>query len=159
MIAHGLTESIGLTHYRYDPSKSDRELYHLGYNRVYDTLEMESNLNDVERLVAAVLAQLPEGESQWCSSSFCRAVGQRLSESAEGPGILRSAFEHNVPVFIPAFTDSEIGLDIAICAMRPVVQDGDRPGQVGPRADHGRFAGHHPHLQPVSGLAGICQAH
>src|SRR5262245_18924153 len=27
LIAHGLTESIGLTHYRYDPSKSDEMLF------------------------------------------------------------------------------------------------------------------------------------
>ena len=30
MIAHGLTESIGLTHYRNDPSKSDATLYEHG---------------------------------------------------------------------------------------------------------------------------------
>ena len=42
LIAHGLTESIGLTHYRYDPTLSDQMLFERGYNRVYDTLEMES---------------------------------------------------------------------------------------------------------------------
>ena len=51
LIAHGLTESIGLTHYRYDSDKSDEELFEQGYNRIYDTLEMESNLNNVEQLV------------------------------------------------------------------------------------------------------------
>src|SRR6185436_16357981 len=52
------------------------------------------------------------------SEAFCRAVGKRLSEKAEGPGVLRSAFEHDVPVYVPAFTDSEIGLDVATWAMR-----------------------------------------
>src|ERR1044072_6580021 len=47
LIAHGLTESIGKVHYRYEPSKSDEELFRTGYNRVYDTLEMEANLNYV----------------------------------------------------------------------------------------------------------------
>lgn len=130
LMAHGLTESIGLTHYRYDPSKSDPELYELGYNRVYDTLEMEANLNSVERLVSSVLDQpLDPGETMWCSSSFCRAVGRRLSELAEGPGILRSAYERDVPVFIPAFTDSEIGLDFATHAMRRTVKEWQEQGR------------------------------
>jgi len=38
LIAHGLTESIGLTHYRYDPRVADATLFAQGYNRVYDTL-------------------------------------------------------------------------------------------------------------------------
>ena len=32
----------------------------------------------------------------------------------EGRGILKSAYEKNVPVFVPAFTDSELGLDFAL---------------------------------------------
>ena len=60
-MAHGLTESIGLTHYRYDPTKSDETLFEQGYNRIYDTLEMEANLNDVERLVAPTLDDVDAG--------------------------------------------------------------------------------------------------
>lgn len=116
LMAHGLTESIGLTHYRYDPAKSDTKLYDLGYNRIYDTLEMEANLNDVERLMSHVLNHVtPEG-GVWSSARLCRALGERLSELAQGPGVLRSAFEKDVPVFVPAFTDSELGLDVATWA-------------------------------------------
>jgi deoxyhypusine synthase len=118
LIAHGLIESIGLTHYRYDARKSDEELYEQGYNRIYDTLEMEANLNHVESVVAAVLGTETPEDGVWSSARLCRAVGKRLSEAAEGSGILRSAFEQEVPVFIPAFTDSEIGLDFAIWAVR-----------------------------------------
>ena len=59
LMAHGLTESIGLTHYRYDPTKSDEVLFDQGYNRIYDTLEMEANLNDVERVVRHTLEWRP----------------------------------------------------------------------------------------------------
>ena len=117
LIAHGLTESIGLTHYRYDPTKSDKTLFDQGYNRIYDTLEMEGNLNDVERLVRSVINEVQPEDGTWSSARLCRALGQRLSELNEGPGILRSAFENNVPVFIPAFTDSEMGLDVATWAI------------------------------------------
>lgn len=129
LMAHGLTESIGLAHYRYDSQMSDKDLFEKGYNRVYDTLELESNLNDVERLVSEVLRTCQPTGGVWWSAEFCRAVGRRLSERAEGPGILRSAFERQVPVFIPAFTDSEIGLDFATAAMRPLVEQAAAAGR------------------------------
>ncbi len=117
LMAHGLTESIGLTHYRYDPRNSDEDLFEKGYNRIYDTLEMEANLNDVEKLVRAVLRETTPEDGVWSSARLCKALGKKLHELSEGPGILKSAFEQNVPVFIPAFTDSEIGLDVSTWAI------------------------------------------
>jgi deoxyhypusine synthase len=118
LIAHGLTESIGLVHYRHDTSLTDEQLFDRGYNRVYDTLEMEGNLNDVEQLVASVLSEEKPADGVWSSATFCQAIGKKLDHEDHGRGILRSAFQQNVPVFIPAFTDSEMGLDVAIAAMR-----------------------------------------
>ena len=117
LIAHGLTESIGLTHYRTDPDQSDEDLFQKGYNRIYDTLEMESNLNDLSHLVADILSNEDSPADGWSSSSFCRAIGKRLADANLGTGILRSAYEAGVPVYIPAFTDSELGLDFATWAM------------------------------------------
>lgn len=122
LIAHGLTESIGLTHYRTDPNQSDDELFRKGYNRIYDTLEMEANLNDLSEMVAGVLSAAPNDSEPWSSHRFCDAVGRQLSEHASGPGILRSAHEQGVPVFIPAFTDSELGLDVATWAIGGALQ-------------------------------------
>src|SRR6202158_6082541 len=49
LMAHGLVEATGLSHFRYDPSKmNDNELFLAGYNRVYDSLEPETNLDHVE---------------------------------------------------------------------------------------------------------------
>lgn len=117
LIAHGLTESMGLVHYRNDPAKPDPTLYEQGYNRIYDTLEMESNLNNVEVLIRDVLRQNRPDDNTWSSARLCRAIGQRLDEMDEGPGILRSAWRRGVPVFIPALTDSEVGLDVAVVGM------------------------------------------
>lgn len=130
LMAHGLTESIGLTHYRHDSHLSDEELFKRGYNRVYDTLEMESNLNDVAALMAEILdSSLRDGEA-WSSAGLCREIGRRLSEQAVGPGILRSAFEREIPVFIPAFTDSELGLDVSTWAMaRALAEQGRNPAE------------------------------
>ncbi len=41
-MAHGLVEATGRAHFRYNPEVSDEELYEQGYNRVYDTLEPET---------------------------------------------------------------------------------------------------------------------
>ncbi len=48
LMAHGLVEATGRAHFRANPEVSDEELYEQGYNRVYDTLEPEQNLDDVE---------------------------------------------------------------------------------------------------------------
>lgn len=118
LIAHGLTESIGCVHYRYEHGMSDEQLFAKGYNRVYDTLEMEANLNDVEQFVCQVLDEDTPDDGVWSSARFCRALGKRLDQAAAGPAILRSAYRNNVPVFIPAFTDSELGLDFAAWQLR-----------------------------------------
>lgn len=122
LMAHGLTESIGLTHYATSPDADDKDLFLKGYNRVYDTLEMEANLNEVCEVVADVLANYaPEG-GVWSSARFCRAVGEELDRLDQGPGILRSAYRRGVPVFIPAFTDSEMGLDFSTWAMKGMLR-------------------------------------
>jgi len=113
LMAHGLVEATGNSHFRYDPKMNDVELYEAGYNRVYDTLEPERNLDAVERVVAAILDAWDPKEPL-CSWKLNRAIGEHLHRHSEGRGILKSAFEKNVPVFVPAFTDSELGLDFAV---------------------------------------------
>jgi deoxyhypusine synthase len=117
LMAHGLSEAVGLTHYRHDPTMSDEDLFKKGYNRVYDTLEMEANLNYVEEFTAKALERLGH-ERNLSSEIVCRAVGQVLAEDPDGAGVLRSAYLKNVPVYIPAFTDSELGLDVATWTMK-----------------------------------------
>lgn len=117
LMAHGLTESIGLAHYAISPDADDTDLFEKGYNRIYDTLEMEANLNDVAELVADVLDKNTPEDRVWSSARFCKAVGKRLDEMNQGSGILRSAYRRGIPVFIPAFTDSEMGLDFSTHAM------------------------------------------
>ncbi len=115
LMAHGLSEAVGLVHYRHDPRVSDEELFEKGYNRVYDTLEMEANLNYVEEFSSRAFDALT---GELSSEIICRALGRLLAEDAQGKGVLRSAYEKGVPVYVPAFTDSELGLDLATWAMK-----------------------------------------
>jgi len=129
LMAHGLSESVGKTHYRHDPSMSDEELFRKGYNRVYDTLEMEANLNYVEHVVAQTLKRLKH-DRPLSSEILTRELGKTLAEELDGDGILKSAYLKKVPVYIPAFTDSEVGLDMGTWAMaREVDRARSRVGQ------------------------------
>jgi deoxyhypusine synthase len=114
LMAHGLVEATGLSHFRYDPSKmDDNELFLAGYNRVYDSLEPETNLDHVEEVVEAILEKWDPNEVV-CSWKLHKRIGEFLVKNTKGRGILRSAYEKNVPVFVPAFSDSELGLDFAL---------------------------------------------
>jgi deoxyhypusine synthase len=114
LMAHGLVEATGRSHFRYDPSKmDDNELFLAGYNRVYDSLEPETNLDHVEQVVEAILEKW-DPEEIVCSWKLHKRIGEFLHNNTKGRGILRSAYEYNVPVFVPAFSDSELGLDFAL---------------------------------------------
>jgi deoxyhypusine synthase len=113
LMAHGLVEATGLKHYRYDPKMNDRELFRAGYNRVYDSLEPETNLDHVEEVVQKILNDWDASEVM-CSWKFNRKIGEYLQKITTGRGILKTAAQCNVPVFVPAFTDSELGIDFAL---------------------------------------------
>ena len=114
LMAHGLVEATGRSHFRYDPTKmDDKELFLAGYNRVYDSLEPETNLDHVEEVVDGILEKWDPTEIV-CSYKLHSRIGEFLARNSMGRGILKSAFEHDVPVFVPAFSDSELGLDFAL---------------------------------------------
>jgi deoxyhypusine synthase len=122
LMAHGLVEATGLSHFRYDPSKmDDRELFAAGYNRVYDSLEPETNLDHVEDVVDGILEEW-DADEVVCSWKLHRKIGEYLTKQGGGRGILKSAHKHNVPVFVPAFSDSELGIDFALHKMTRVKQ-------------------------------------
>lgn len=112
LMAHGLVEGSGCVHYKYDPQLTDEQLAKAQLNRVTDTLEPETNFDHIEPIVTAVLRSFPEG-AVISSHEFHRTLGAYLAEHFPGQrAILRSAYEHNVPIVTPAFTDSEIANDV-----------------------------------------------
>ncbi|HEY5656401.1 MAG TPA: deoxyhypusine synthase family protein [Myxococcota bacterium] len=113
LMTHGLSEGTGKLHFKHDPSMRDEDLYDKGYNRVYDTIELEKNLDDVERLLQQSLEDVPR-DVVLSSRLICERLGLQLKKMGAERAILLSALEHKVPVFVPAFTDSELGLDLAI---------------------------------------------
>jgi len=138
LMAHGLVEATGKSHFRYDAKLNDVELYEAGYNRVYDTLEPETNLDHVEAVVGEILENWDPKETL-CSWQLNRAIGEHLHKHSPGRGILKSAYEKGVPVFVPAFTDSELGLDVAL-TNRMRKRNGKPPLKYDPFLDLEHFA-------------------
>ena len=113
LMCHGLIEQSGHTHFRHDPHWSDEQLYDAGYCRVYDTLELERNLEEAAEIMQRVLEALPTDRA-WGSYELNWQIGAYVRAHVQGRGILQSACEKGVPVYIPGFTDSELGLDVYV---------------------------------------------
>ncbi len=113
LMTHGFVEGAGKTHFKHDPKYSDKHLFNCGMNRVYDSVEPEKNLDDIEEIMQKILGSFDEKETL-CSHKVTNAIGKYLDKNVKGRTILGSAYRKGVPVYVPAFTDSEMGLDFEI---------------------------------------------
>lgn len=115
LMAHGFVEGSGRTHFKWDPRMDDRELLSKGYDRVYDTLELEKNLDDIDLIVREVVGKIPSDQTL-SSRLIMHEMGRFLNDTLKEDerAILKSAYRMNVPVYVPAFTDSELGLDVEL---------------------------------------------
>jgi len=117
LMAHGFVESVGYSHFKCDPYVDDVDYYKSGFNRVYDTIELEKNLDDIETIIKDVLNKWDKSKPL-SSVTFCEELGRYLLKTTKGRGLLKSAAANNIPVYIPAFTDSELGIDVGVFRRR-----------------------------------------
>ena len=114
LMAHGLVEATGRAHFRYNPEVSDDRALRAGLqprlrHAGAGTESGRRGKGDVRSAGAWDPSEVI------CSYKLNHAIGAYLAEHAKGQrGILKSAYEKGVPVFVPAFTDSELGLDVAL---------------------------------------------
>lgn len=113
LMTHGFIEATGMAHFKNPGNLSDEELFKLGYDRVYDTLESEANLDEAEKIIMVVFDNTNRSKPT-CSYMLNLELGRLLNKKYQGRSILKSAALKNVPVFVPAFTDSEMGLDFGM---------------------------------------------
>lgn len=113
LMTHGVVEGAGMLHFKHRSTMQDTELFERGYNRVYDTIELEKNLDSTEAILNSVLTGIAPGTTL-SSHTLLAKIGELLDRGDAGRAILRSAVRRGVPVYVPAFTDSELGLDFAI---------------------------------------------
>src|SRR5450755_876443 len=77
LMAHGLVEATGRSHFRYNPEMNDRELFVAGYNRVYDSLEPEVNLDAVEEVMQHIFTDW-DADEVVCSWKLNQKIGEYL---------------------------------------------------------------------------------
>jgi deoxyhypusine synthase len=109
VVTHAFVEEMGMKHYEAPEDLSDQELADLRLNRVYDSLEPEDNLEALERHVHLSLER-QRVKRCFGSFEFVRHMSSELLDAKNPTGFLASALKHGVDIYVPAFTDSELGL-------------------------------------------------
>ncbi len=122
LMTHGLIEGMGVSHFMMD-NTDDKTAYEMGYNRVYDTIELEQSFQSVENMIGDHITRLipaldgvtpPSG-----SADFCRRIGELCIEKfPQDRSIFASAARTGIPIYIPAFTDCELSMDLCFQSIK-----------------------------------------
>jgi len=121
LMTHGLVELAGMQHFKAKRDLDDKTLFEQGYNRVYDTYEPEKNLNDLSDLLHEVFLKMPT-DRRWASRELLSEIGAHLAPSGKR-GIMSTCYREGVPVYVPAFSDSELALDMAVSFLGQQIED------------------------------------
>ena len=107
-------EALGFSHYQGSPWVDDRMLRAHYVDRIYDTYIDEEELQRCDLTVKEIADGLEPGI--WSSRAFIREMGHWLARSPDrrrkAPSLVQACFEHDVPVFCPAFSDCAAGLGL-----------------------------------------------
>ena len=100
LMTHGFVEAQGMTHFKYEFGQmDDNELAYRGYDRIYDIIELEKNLDDTELIFREIMKNLNPDEIL-CSRRILEECGKWLKENTKGRGILKSAFETTIILLV-----------------------------------------------------------
>jgi len=104
-------EALGFRHYKGSPFVHDRKLRELYIDRIYDTFIDEEQLQICDNTVKEIADSLPP--RPYSSREFIREMGKYLTKNAEKPdSLVQTAYENDVPIFCPAFSDSSAGFGL-----------------------------------------------
>jgi deoxyhypusine synthase len=107
-------EALGFRHYQSKEQVDDRDLRDLYIDRIYDTYIDEEDLQACDHTICEIADKLPP--KPYSSRAFIREMGRYLAEGgAKKQGsLIQTAYEHHVPIFCPAFTDSSAGFGLVV---------------------------------------------
>ncbi|MFA5954880.1 MAG: deoxyhypusine synthase [Patescibacteria group bacterium] len=106
-------EALGFKHYQGTPFIDDGELRSLYIDRIYDTFIDEEELQACDKAIGEIAESLPARPHS--SREFISAMGKYLTTHAKKPGsLVQLAYEHQVPIFCPAFSDSSAGFGLVM---------------------------------------------
>jgi deoxyhypusine synthase len=107
-------EGLGFRHYiaeeRFKAGMDDNLLRELHIDRIYDTFIDEDELricDDTTRIIADELEPRPHS-----SREFIREMGAYLAKHGKADSLVHAAYENDVPIFCPAFSDCSAGFGL-----------------------------------------------
>lgn len=113
---HDLVDAVSnIGHYVGSSNVDDDDLFKARINRIYDTFLPEDNYKLAENVLLDIIKHNFESkEIDITPSELMKKIGQNVKERC----ILSVAYKHNVPIFVPAFSDSELALDLIKFSVR-----------------------------------------
>lgn len=104
-------EALGYKHYRGTPFIDDKMLRDNYIDRIYDTYIDEEELQHCDGTVKIIADSLEP--RPYSSREFIREMGRYLvKHSVKKDSLVQACFEHDVPIFCPAFSDSSAGFGL-----------------------------------------------
>jgi len=106
-------EALGFKHYKGSPFVDDRKLRELYIDRIYDTFIDEEQLQVCDNTIKEIADSLPP--EPYSSREFIEEMGKYLINNVEKPdSLVQAAYENDVPIFCPAFSDSSAGFGLVM---------------------------------------------
>ncbi|HQX26407.1 MAG TPA: deoxyhypusine synthase [Alphaproteobacteria bacterium] len=104
-------EGLGFKHYQAAGQVDDRELRDLYIDRIYDTYIDEEDLQACDATILEIANSLEP--RAYSSREFIKEMGKYLVKHGKKKNsLVKLAYEKNVPIFCPAFTDSSAGFGL-----------------------------------------------
>ena len=104
-------EALGFKHYKGTPYADDQLLRKNYIDRIYDTYIDEEELQVCDMTVGKIADSLEP--RPYSSREFIREMGKYLTKkSKKKDSLVQVCYEHNVPIFCPAFSDSSAGFGL-----------------------------------------------
>ena len=106
-------EALGFKHYQGDQFQDDKILRENYIDRIYDTYIDEEQLQACDKTICEIANKLPP--KAYTSREFIKEIGKYLkTNSKKKNSLIELAYDHNVPIFCPAFTDSSAGFGLVM---------------------------------------------
>ena len=106
-------EAIGFKHYQGSQFQDDTELRKNYIDRIYDTYIDEEELQACDKTICDIANSLKP--KTYTSREFIKELGKFLKANSKKKGsLIETAYDSNVPIFCPAFTDSSAGFGLVM---------------------------------------------
>ena len=106
-------EALGFKHYQGSQFQDDTELSDNYIDIIYDTYIDEDELQMCDKIIGEIADKLEP--KSYTSREFIFEIGKYLKSNAKKKGsLIEMAYDNNVPIFCPAFTDSSAGFGLVM---------------------------------------------